>query len=122
MSFDVTKYTQSKFVKGADLDEPIVVTIARAYEHKFDQTGEVKPVLEFADFEQDLILNKTNVKAMILLFGTVVEAWVGKVIMLIPVPDAYQGKAGIRIQKVARSVAPKVAVPQAAADEEEIPF
>jgi hypothetical protein len=51
---DMTKYTQSKWLKGSDLrpGRPTTVTIRRVYEHTFEQTGETKPVLEFGDHDQ----------------------------------------------------------------------
>lgn len=124
MSFDPTQYTKSQFLKGSDLEEPLVVTVAAAYEHTFEIDGSVKPALEFVDLDQHLILNKTNIKAMIAMFGTDVDEWIGKRIMLIPVPDAYQGKAGIRLQKVARAAKPaaKLVPVEEVEGAEEIPF
>ena len=99
MSFDPTKYTKSRFVKGSDLlpGQAVVVTISKVYEHRFDQTGEVKPVLDFSDFDQSMVLNKTQVNALISMFGTDVRLWVGQVISLQAAPSNYQGKPTILI-------------------------
>lgn len=98
-AFDPTRYTRSKWLKGSDLPKgrPIVVTIAEAYEHEFEQSGEVKPVLTFSDHDQALTLNKTKITTLIDLFGTDVLAWVGQRINLQAVPSQFAGKPTIMI-------------------------
>ena len=98
MAFDPTKYTKSKFVKGSDLPKRLTtVTIAKVYEHTFDQSGETKPALDFSDFDQSMALNKTQIATLIDLFGTDVRAWAGQRINLQPVPTQFAGKSSIMI-------------------------
>ena len=75
----------------------MTVTIARAYEHRFEQSNETKPALDFSDFDQSLALNKTQVVALIEAFGPDVRLWIGQTVSLLAVPSNYQGKPTILI-------------------------
>lgn len=98
-TFDPTKYTKSRWIKGADLQpgRPTMVTINAAFEQNFEQQNETKPALSFDEIDQSLILNKTQVKTMLDLFGNDPRAWVGQRINLLQVPSNYQGKPTILI-------------------------
>lgn len=102
-SFDPTKYTRSKWLKGADLPKgrSVMARIGRVYEHQFDQTGEVKPVVDLeglpGNLPSSLALNKTQTEALIDLFGTDVRAWPGQTVSLLAVASAYAGKPSIMI-------------------------
>lgn len=100
MSFDPTKYAQSKWLKGSDLnpDQYITVTVERAYEKEFEATKETKPILDFSDLEQSLILNRTQITAMIELFGPNPDAWIGQRINLSAAQSDYQNKPTILIE------------------------
>jgi hypothetical protein len=99
MNFDMSKYTRSKWLKGSDLPlgRATPATIKRVYENTFEQTGETKPVIEFLDLDQHLVLNKSQVMALINLFGTDAHLWANQRITLMPVPSNYQGKPTIMI-------------------------
>lgn len=89
--FDPTKYTKSRWLKGADLPKgrAVVATIAKAYEHHFETTDETKPILDLEEVDQSLPLNKTQVTTLIDLFGTDVRLWVGQRISLQAIPSNY---------------------------------
>ena len=99
MSFDPTKYTTGKWMKGDDIEdgERIIVTIEQAYEHTFEQNGDVRPALDFLEIEQSLSLNKTNTKKLIDLFGNDPDDWQGKQISLIRNPQSFNGKFGVLV-------------------------
>jgi hypothetical protein len=98
-TFDPTKYTQSRWIKGADLTpgQPITGTIKAAYEFTFEQSGDTKPALDFYDLDQSMTLNKTQVGTMIELFGNDPNQWIGKAVQLMAVPSSFQGKPTILI-------------------------
>lgn len=112
-SFDPTKYTKSKWMKGSDLQmgRAVLVTIGKAWEHFFEQQGETKVALKFDEMDQDLACNKTQVMTLIELFGPDPRAWVGQRISLLAVPSNYQGKPTILISEA--QVAPPTAAGRA---------
>lgn len=105
MAFDTTRYTESPFLKGDDLEEGerITVTIKTAQEVTFP-SGDTVPVLEFLELEKKLSLNKTRVKKLVELLGEDTDEWVGRKIALYPIDVNYQGKI---TQGVAVAAPPK---------------
>lgn len=99
MSLDVTKYTKSKFLKASDLDlgRPTQATVKRVYEHTFEQENETKVVIEFREFDQHLVLNKTQIMTLVGMFGAQTGTWQGQRLNLTAVPSNYQGKPTILI-------------------------
>ena len=83
MSFDASKYTQSKWLHGSDLPpgQAIELTISGAKEHTFDD-GTTRPIIEFLETEQALALNKTQTGSLIGLFGANADAWKGQRVTL----------------------------------------
>jgi hypothetical protein len=80
----------SKFLRCADLNgRPMRVTIAGI---KREDLGDgPKVVLSFADGEKQLILNKTNARAIAQLYGDETRGWSGKEITLIPTQVDFKG-------------------------------
>lgn len=111
-TINLAKYTKSKWLRGNDLEadydgEAIVVTIKNVTEQTFEQTGDTKPVVEFLELDQSLILNKTQTAKLVELFGEDAAAMVGKQITLQSAPSSYPGKATILIGKARKkAVAP----------------
>lgn len=99
MSFDASKYTQSKWLKGSDLTpgQQLRVTVKAAYEHTFEQQNDTKPVLSFHEINQDLPLNKSQCGTMISNFGSNAALWIGQTLLLMPAPSNYAGKPTIVI-------------------------
>lgn len=106
MSFDASKYTQSKWLHGADLaaGQVLALTIKEASEHAFDD-GSKRPVVSFLEIEQLLALNKTQTAALIAMFGANAGGWMNQRIELMAVPSNYAGKPTI-IVRAAQSPAP----------------
>lgn len=103
MSFDASKYTQSKWLHGSDLPpgQAVELTISGAKEYTFDD-GTTRPIIEFLETEQALALNKTQTGSLIGLFGANADAWKGQRVTLTPVPlPAFQGKPTVVIGRAA---------------------
>jgi hypothetical protein len=99
----------SKYLKAADADPDLTLTIARIAKEKMqnqDGEEEVKPVIYFVESEKGMVLNKTNANVLTGMFGDTIEAWTGQRITLASVDVDAFGK----IQKALRfrAEAPKV--------------
>ena len=59
-----------------------------------------KMVLYFGEMEQGLVLNKTNGKLLVKLFGDETDSWVGQTVELYVAEVEYQGEkqAGLRLR------------------------
>jgi len=112
--FDTKKYTQSRFVKGADLveGERVVLTIKSAEEQTFEQSGDTVPCLSFLEIDQGLTLNRTRIAKLVEMFGEETEEWVGQRIAIYPVPVTFQGKStmGVAVGKAPSRAKARVSV------------
>lgn len=99
MSFDASQYVKSEWLHGEDLPdgEPVAVQVKSCYEHTFERDGSKRPVLEFYNLDQKLVLNKTQTRKMIELFGVNAGAWIGQNIRLMSAPSNFEGKPTILI-------------------------
>lgn len=104
-SFDPREYLKGKWFKADEITQPVVLTINRAYLEKF-QSGETKPVLDFLEVDQSLVLNKTRVGQCITLLGIDTNAWAGQRIML--APGVVMGQRTIMIQAAPPPQAPTI--------------
>src|SRR3990167_8523328 len=71
----------SKYLKAADLDGDVEVTIRNVGKEDFkDDDGVIKPkgVCYFEEGELGLLCNKTNWKALVRMFGDESDNWAGK--------------------------------------------
>lgn len=84
---DMSKYTKSKWLKADDVTGD-VLTIQKAYEHEFERDNSTKPVVEFLEIDQALVLNKTRTTALIDAFGTDGTKWAGKRVQLSTAPTS----------------------------------
>jgi hypothetical protein len=109
MSFNAEKYTKSEWLHGSDLDEGKATraTIKSAYEHEFERDNQTKPVIEFYELEQKMVLNKTQTKALVMFFGPSAGGWINQVVELMPGPG-YQGKPTIIISRAGPDRVPTV--------------
>jgi hypothetical protein len=97
----------SRFLRCSDLDgRPMPVTIAGL--KREDIGGEHKSVLVFADDTKELILNKTNARAIAKVFGNETTAWKGKQITLVPTQVDFRGDIvdAIRVRATPRRPGP----------------
>ena len=80
----------SRFLRFADLDgKPMRVTISGTARE--DVFGESKVIMSFADGTKQLILNKTNARAIAHILGDETSAWRGHDIMLVPAQVPFKG-------------------------------
>jgi hypothetical protein len=108
----------SRFLRAADLDgKPLRVTIASL--KRDDVGGEQKVVLSFTDGSKDLILNKTNARAIAKALGDETGAWAGKAIVLVPTQVDFRGDM-VDANRVRAAVRPSK--PAAAAEAADPPF
>lgn len=79
-------------LEAADLDgKDVVVTITRVGKSKVGNEQVEKGVVYFAEFPRGLVLNRTNVKRLIALYGNETDQWAGKKISLYPSEADYAG-------------------------------
>jgi hypothetical protein len=95
--FDPNKYAASKWLKGSDLQagQQLRVTIKGGREHQFE--SETKPVISFMEIDSEMVLNKTQMKTLMDLFGDDPNLWLGQSVLLMPIPSGYPGKPSILI-------------------------
>jgi len=89
---DTRSYTASRWLSASDIDGNVNVTVVRAYEEEVGDEKEKKLILEFAEFEKPMILNRTNIKKMQDLFGFDSDDWEKKVIVLGKIETNYKGE------------------------------
>ena len=76
---------QSKYLKGSDVPEPVIVTIKGVKQvnvAKEDQEPEYKWVVKFAEFDKPMVLNATNIRIAEKSLGDNTDEWTGKEIEL----------------------------------------
>jgi len=82
----------SKYLKAADLSgEPTTVTMTLVKNEQVARNGDAQPVLYFKEFQQGIVLNKTNAKAIAKLFGDDTNRWRGSKIELFEAMVEFQG-------------------------------
>jgi hypothetical protein len=96
----------SKYLKTDDIDGELTATIAGVEAAEFEGDGgkkETKPVVVFRDLDQRLVLNRTNLAAMSVMFGDETGAWTGKKIRLHIAKTKFKGQSmnTIRVGKAA---------------------
>ena len=127
--------TESKYLKQADVQQPMLVTItgfSKVNVAQQDEAPENKWTLAFAEFDKPMVLNTTNIQLLGLATGTDdTDEMVGKKIVLYTDPNvSYGGKlvGGLRIRAVRQkpqAVPVARAVPVAQAEDQfddDIPF
>ena len=80
-----SEMTASKYLKGADVPEPVIVTVKGVKQvniAKEDAEPEYKWAIKFAEFEKPMILNATNIKIAEKSLGDDTDSWIGKEIEL----------------------------------------
>ena len=108
----------SKFMRCADLDgKPLRVTIQAL--KREDVGGEQKVIVAFSNATKQLILNKTNARAIAKALGDETKTWLGKDILLVPAQVDFKGDTvdAIRI----RAATERPSQP-ASASCEDVPF
>lgn len=84
--------------KAEDIKKPTTLVIAAAEVREL--RGEQKVILAFKDEERQLVLNKTNIGALVEKYGDVEPSQLaGKTVIIASVPTQFEGKSvkGIRV-------------------------
>ena len=109
----------SRFLRCIDLDgKPLRVTIGGL--KREDVGGEQKVVLSFTNGTKQLILNKTNARAIAKVLGEETRAWTGKDIVLVPAQVDFRGDIVDAIRVRPAPTRPSEA--SAPASDDEAPF
>lgn len=88
----IFSFTNPPFLKAADLDkEELHDTIGSIDRETFDG-NETKPVLTLENDGRRLPLNRTNIANCVAAFGSQIEDWIGKPVILRGEPTTFQGK------------------------------
>jgi hypothetical protein len=89
----------SDYLEAAHLDGETVLTIAsvtpRNQRKAKDGKPIDKPILGFEKAKRQLILCKTNAKAVALMYGNKMDGWVGKEITIFPTKGDFFGKKNV---------------------------
>jgi hypothetical protein len=109
----------SKYVKGADFEEPEYLTITDVNLVDF-QDGTRKLALTFHD-DRQATLNKRNYTRLTEKWGADPNGWIGKTVLCMA-GDAYQGRPSLVMVPQVPKAAPKRAPAPAADDDEEVVF
>jgi len=105
-------YLKASDLKGAD----ITVTMDRVEMHELG--SEEKPILYFKGTDKGLVLNKTNTRTIMDIYGPESQEWAGNKIVLFPTQTDFQGR---QVQCIRVKIA-VTQVKQPAPENEEIPF
>ena len=65
----------TKYLKGDDIEAGETVTIKEIRDELVGSTQEVKPVVYLHEHERGIILNKTNAKSLVKVFGDDETTW-----------------------------------------------
>ena len=110
MSF--AKLAESPFIKGTDITQPQVMTIAGTREASFkenDGSERSAAVLKFYEMDKELVLNKTNLTYLLDELGKDERLWINKQIVLRSMP-ARDNRTGQQTRRLFVEV-PQAAVP-----------
>ena len=97
----------SDFLKASDLKgKGVKLTISKVGVQEFDEKGDSGPykakklILSFEGTEKELVLNKTNGRAIGAMYGDETDGWIGKQIKLYTAMVDFQGSQvpAIRVQ------------------------
>lgn len=122
----------SKNLKASDFPSPALLTIQGCEIQEIGRDKEKKPVLLFAEKEQGMVLNKTNMSVLKKLYGTETDNWGGKKIVAYATETEFGGQMveciRLRAPKAQATAAkggmpkPTPAEEDLSVDEETIPF
>lgn len=104
----------SKFVAASDLmGQDVAVKIREVKQEAVGADEEIRPTLYFEGMKKGMVLNRTNAKRIIALYGEDTDHWAGRPITLYPSETEYGGDTVpcIRVRQQAPSGA--VSVPAA---------
>lgn len=88
---DAGLLTPSKYIKAASLggrDRTVTITGVKIEElEREDNTKEARGLISLAETPKRWVLNVTNVKALVQMFGRETDKWLGRKVTLFPEPN-----------------------------------
>ena len=81
-----------KHLEAADLDGETEVTMADLTEGEVGEEKEVRWRLHFKEFSRPMVINRTNLKRLIKMFGGETNDWMGKKVTIYPTTCEFKGK------------------------------
>lgn len=76
-------YLHTRYLRKEDVRQSTVVTVERCYTEEFDAEEGPRLLVKFREFAKSLILNKTNIRSMIAIWGSdETDAWEGQMCVL----------------------------------------
>jgi len=72
----------SKFLKGDDIEPGEIVTIKEVRDELVGMEGDCKPVMYLNEHARGIVLNKTNARVLVNVFGDDELTWPGRQIVL----------------------------------------
>ena len=90
----------SKWLKAADIDGDVPVTIDRLANEEVGKEDELRWVLYFREKEKGLVMNVTNLRALEAAYGDESDDWIGESITLFTMPVPFDGRIvqGVRLR------------------------
>lgn len=105
-----TKLCPSPHLEAADLNgSEKIVTIKSVGFSLVGQEKQNKGIVTFEEFDRGMVINRTNLKRVIGLYGGDTDIWIGKQITLYPSETDFQGKTVpcLRVRDKAPDATPK---------------
>ena len=127
MGFNMQEELASPWLSISDVPHDTVATIAkvtmeevgREFERKFAVTFQARDM-------KPMLLNKTNMRILVTLYGTDTDGWLGKQVVVYNDPNVIFGGqlvGGLRLKAVQQSRRPAPAPPvEPSPDYDEVPF
>ena len=92
---NINQMVQSKYLKGSDVPDPIIVTVAKVGKvnmAKEDEQPEMKWAIRFQELQKPMVLNATNIHIAAKVLGSDdTDDWMGKEIVLYFDPNVSFG-------------------------------
>ncbi len=89
---DLSEAFPSNYLQASDLkDRNVTLTIARYETTEIGREKKTRPVLYFQGAKKGLILNKTNARTIANAYGTNLDKWTGRQIILYPRMVEFEG-------------------------------
>jgi len=89
---EATKLCPAPNLEAADFDKDAIVTIVNVGFKEVGEERKNKGFVAFAEFDRPMVLNRTNLKRIIAIYGKDTDAWKGKKITIYPSETDMAGK------------------------------
>ena len=119
---NINDMVQSKYLKQADIPDPIIVTVQGVKQvnmAKDDEAPEMKWAIKFRELDKPMVLNTTNIHVAAKVFGSNdTDDWRGKEIIIFTDPNVsfggqvvgglrFRGQEKAPVKATVRQVMPK---------------